>query len=178
MVESAIMKPNIVLIVSDDHGREALGCYGNPVIETPNLDALAGDGVRFTNGFCTTASCAASRSVILTGQYNHANGTYGHTHAFHHFSCFDDVATLPRLMNKAGYLTACIGKKHFAPLSLYPFARDLGDDLGRDDVAMAEACRDLITGSEEPFFLYWCSHNPHRSADVLEDHSTKGRSQR
>jgi anaerobic selenocysteine-containing dehydrogenase len=46
-------RPNIVLIVSDDHGRETLGCYGNPVIKTPNLDALAANGVRFTNAFCT-----------------------------------------------------------------------------------------------------------------------------
>ena len=67
-------RPNVVLIVSDDHGLDALGCYGNKVIKTPNLDQLAAEGVRFTNAFCTTASCSASRSVILTGMYNHANG--------------------------------------------------------------------------------------------------------
>src|SRR6056297_304141 len=64
-------KPNIILFVSDDHGTDALGCYGNPVIETPNLDQLAGEGVRFTNAYCTSASCAASRSVILTGKFGH-----------------------------------------------------------------------------------------------------------
>ena len=90
-------RPNIILIVSDDHGREALGCYGNPVVRTPNLDPLAAKGIRFTNSFCTTASCAASRSVILTGLYNHTNGTFGHTHGVHHFSCYDDVATLPTM---------------------------------------------------------------------------------
>ncbi len=70
-------KPNIVLIVSDDHGTDALGCYGNPAIETPGLDNLAADGTLFTDANCTTASCSPSRSVILTGLHNHRNGQYG-----------------------------------------------------------------------------------------------------
>ena len=161
-------------MVSDDHGRETLGCYGNPVIDTRNIDSLAADGVRFTNAFCTTASCAASRSVILSGMYNHANGTYGHTHGYHHFSCFDDVVTLPRYLNDAGYRTCCIGKKHYAPESLYPFMTDLANPAqGRNDVDMAEACRGFIAESEEPFFLYWCSHNPHRDGRILESHPCK-----
>ncbi len=162
-------RPNIVLIVADDHGREALGCYGNPAIRTPHLDALAGEGVRFTNAFCTTASCAASRSVILTGRQNHATGTYGHTHGCHHFSCFDDVQTLPARLKAAGYRTARFGKKHYAPDRLFPF--DAGrpeKEFGRDDVRMAEACREVVRGGG-PFFLYWCSFNPHRSGR-LEGH--------
>ena len=80
---NAAPKKNVVLFVSDDQGLEA-GCYGNPVvIRTPNLDALAADGTRFTHAFCTTASCSASRSVILTGLQNHANGQYGHQHGYH-----------------------------------------------------------------------------------------------
>lgn len=165
---------NILLMVSDDHGREALGCYGNTVIQTPNLDALASDGVRFTNAFCTTASCAASRSVILSGLYNHRNGTYGHIHGYHHFASFDDVVTLPKSLNEAGYRTACIGKKHFAPAAVYPFGEELGDSVyGRDDVAMSEACGEFIAASEEPFFLYWCSHNPHRDGRILKNHPNK-----
>ena len=100
---------NLVLIVSDDHGREATGCYGNPVVRTPNLDELARDGVRFDNTFCTTASCAASRSVILTGLHNHATGTYGHTHGVHHFSCFPHIRTLLALLLEAGYRTRRAG---------------------------------------------------------------------
>ena len=156
-------QPNIVLIVSDDHGREALGCYGNEVIRTPHLDALASDGVRFTNAFCTTASCAASRSAILTGMHNHANGTFGHTHGVHHFSCFDDVQTLPALLSAGGYRTCRAGKQHYAPLENYPFSDGHPDGtFDRDDVRMAEACRDFVN-ADTPFFLYWCSHNPHRA---------------
>src|SRR5688572_33007260 len=91
----ASARPNIVLIVADDHGLDALGCYGNPVIKTPHLDALAADGTRFTAAFCTTASCSPSRSVILSGQHNHRNGMYGLQHDDHHFQSFENVKSLP-----------------------------------------------------------------------------------
>ena len=70
--------------VTDDQSPDT-GCYGNKVIQTPNLDQLATEGTRFDRAFCTTASCSASRSVILTGQFNHTNGQYGHAHSYHHF---------------------------------------------------------------------------------------------
>lgn len=165
-------RPNIVLMVADDHGLETLGCYGNDVVETPHLDAVAGEGVRFENAFCTTASCAASRSVILTGIHNHTNGTYGHTHGNHHFHCFDDVVSLPKLMNDGGYRTGRVGKEHYAPKEVFPFQWGYpAAEFGRDDVKMSEACRPFIQ-EDGPFLLYWCSMNPHR-AGVREDHPLK-----
>jgi N-sulfoglucosamine sulfohydrolase len=167
-------RPNIVLIVSDDHGLD-VGCYGNTAAQTPHLDALADDGTRFNQAFCTTASCAASRSAILTGQHNHANGTYGHTHGRHHFQCFDNVRTLPMMLNENGYRTGRIGKMHYAPESLFPFGTYLDDESiePRDDVALANACRSFIeSDDDQPFFLYWCSFNPHRAFPV-EDHPLK-----
>lgn len=71
------VRPNIVLIVSDDHGREAVGCYGNKVVRTPNIDALAKEGIMFTNAFATVASCSPSRATILSELYGHSNGMYG-----------------------------------------------------------------------------------------------------
>ncbi|WPJ95379.1 sulfatase [Coraliomargarita algicola] len=163
-------RPNIILMVSDDHGREALGCYGNPIVRTPHLDRLAADGMLFRQAFCTTPSCAASRSVMLTGHHNHTNGTYGHTHGQHHFACFEDVLTLPKLLNDSGYRTACVGKKHYAPESVYPFQEQLGEhDYGRDDLRMADACADFISEAS-PFFLYWCSYNPHRTPNTVKNH--------
>ncbi|MFI3306183.1 MAG: sulfatase [Rikenellaceae bacterium] len=156
-------RPNIILFVADDHGLDALGCYGNPIIKTPNLDALADDGVRFSNAFCTSASSAASRSVLLTGQYGHAIGAYGHTHDYHHFSTYESVKSLPVLLEESGYTTARIGKYHVAPESVYHFQTTYKADP-RNTVEMAEASKGIFD-SETPFFLYFCTDDPHRSAD-------------
>src|SRR5512135_1794856 len=80
---------NVLLIVSDDHGIDQLGCYGNSVIKTPSLDALARKGTLFTNAFAVAPSCSASRGSLLTGLYPHQNGQFGHEHSWHHFSLFD-----------------------------------------------------------------------------------------
>ncbi len=163
----AVARPNLVLLVADDHGLDG-GCFGTAVPTTPNLDALAGDGVRFTQAFCTTASCAASRSVILTGLHNHTNGAYGHTHGCHHFACFDNVLSLPVLLKRGGYRTGRVGKFHHAPERLFAFDTVI-PAAGRDDVRMSENCRGFLT-QDEPFFLYWCSLNPHRDGRILERH--------
>lgn len=167
--------PNILLIVADDHGTDALGCYGNPVIKTPNLDALAADGTRFTHAFCTTASCSPSRSVILTGLHNHRNGMYGLEHQVHHFHSFETVKSLPVMLASAGYRTARIGKFHLAPESVYAFQTVLSGgaandpaSLGRSPVEMAERAREVIAAKDErPFFLYFAVDDPHRSNVVL-----------
>jgi len=160
-------KPNIVLFVSDDHGTDALGCYGNKVIQTPNMDRLAAEGVRFTHAYCTSASCAASRSVILTGKYGHATGSYGHVHDYHHFSTFPTVKSLPVYLEAAGYLTARIGKYHVAPESVFRFNRVLRADP-RSTVEMAEACQGVIE-ADKPFFLYFCPDDPHRGHPFKPD---------
>ncbi len=169
MSTDADLRPNIVMIVADDHGREAVGCYGNPVVSTPNIDRLAASGVRFDNAFCTTASCGASRSVILTGLHNHTNRTYGLVHEPHHFSLASHVPTLPALMTQAGYRTGRMGKKHYSPEELFPFdvdppEWDTDEDVVRlrDDVWLADRCAEFVRG-DSPYFLYWCSHNPHRN---------------
>lgn len=155
-----IKSPNVILFVADDHGTDALGCYGNPIIKTPNLDKLATEGVRFTNAYCTSASCAASRSVILSGKYGHATGSYGHVHDYHHFSTFDNVESLSNRLTNAGYLTARIGKYHVAPESVYLFDEVLEADP-RNTVEMANTCVSVLN-SEKPFFLYFCTDDPHR----------------
>ncbi|WP_221409112.1 sulfatase family protein [Reichenbachiella versicolor] len=162
-----IGRPNIILFVSDDHGTDAIGAYGNPVIQTPNMDKLAEEGVRFTNAYCTSASCAASRSVILTGKFGHATGSYGHTHDYHHFSTFPDVKSLPVLLDAVGYHTARIGKYHLAPESVYDFNTVL-EDNERSTVTMANKCKEVID-SKEPFFLYFCTGDPHRGNPFKPD---------
>ena len=173
----AATRPNVVLIVADDHGTDALGCYGNPVIQTPHLDALARDGLRFNQAFCTTASCSPSRAVILSGLQSHHNGMYGLQHTQHHFQSFDPVKSLPVLLSAAGYRTARVGKFHLAPEAVFHFetvlsggaANDPGS-IGRSPVEMADATRDFISAADpRPFFLYFATDDPHRANAVLPD---------
>ncbi|HUE73695.1 MAG TPA: sulfatase [Pirellulaceae bacterium] len=173
-VGSATAAPNLILFVTDDQGPDA-GCYGNSVIQTPNLDALAKSGIRMTHAFCTTASCSASRSVILTGLYNHASAQYGHEHSYHHFRTYDNVKSLPVLLSAAGYRTARIGKFHVGPPEVYKFDIALPGNA-RSPVEMAENCRELIGAkSDKPFFLYFCTADPHRGGGKIGAQASGGR---
>ena len=71
-------RPNILLVVADDHAANAVGCYGGPDGSThrvtPHIDRVAGEGVRFDECGCTNSLCSPSRATILTGTYNHVNG--------------------------------------------------------------------------------------------------------
>ncbi|MCR4415333.1 MAG: sulfatase [Thermoguttaceae bacterium] len=168
LASAAEPRPNVVLFVVDDQGRDA-GCYGNPRVKTPNLDRLAAEGTRFDYAFCTTASCSASRSVLLTGLHNHANGQYGHEHAYHHFRTFDNVKSLPVLLSQSGYRTVRIGKFHVGPPDVYRFDRELPGNA-RNPVAMAETCRAVLAEKDQrPLFLYFCTADPHRSGNVAAD---------
>ena len=152
---------NVVLFVTDDQGQDA-GCYGNPVIKTPNLDNLAADATRFKFAYCTTASCSPSRSVILTGLFNHANAQYGLEHGYNHFRSFEDLTSLPVLLSGAGYRTARIGKFHVGPENVYQFDEALPGNP-RSPAEMADNCRKVIEDeSDQPFFLYFCTSDPHR----------------
>ena len=105
-------RPNILLIVGEDHGCE-LSCYGDPVIKTPNIDALASQGVLFENGYVTQSVCSPSRSTIFTGLYPHQNGQLGL--ATHQYGWFKKWPTTYSLLKKAGYRTGLIGKTHVIP---------------------------------------------------------------
>mgnify|MGYP006134882745 FL=1 len=174
---AAAKSPNIVLIVSDDHGTDALGCYGNPIIKTPALDSLAADGTLFTDANCTTASCSPSRSVILSGLHNHSNGMYGLQHTFHHYQSFDEVESLPVTLSKNGYRTARIGKFHVAPEAVYKFDTVLSTGaandpktIGRSPYEMSEESRPVIESDDQrPFFLFYATDDPHRSNAFTAD---------
>ena len=160
---AASERPNIILFVTDDQSPIA-GCYGNQIIKTPHLDSLARESTTFTHAFATTASCSASRSVILTGLHNHFNGQYGHTHHFHKFACFPSMKAfaLPQLMSQAGYRTVQIGKLHVAPESVFHFDHYLKANP-RNAKQMADACKEVINeDSDQPFFLYFATSDPHR----------------
>ena len=107
---AAAQQPNILYIMSDDHATNAVGCYGSRLAElakTPNIDRLAKEGVRLTRVFCTNSICVPSRGSILTGQYSHTNGIYTLRD-----SLDPKRDNLGKLMQRAGYQTAIIGKWH------------------------------------------------------------------
>ena len=157
---------NVILIVADDQSQDA-GFYGNKVIKTPNLDELASQSFIFSNAYATTASCSASRSVILSGLHNHRTGQYGHAHRHHHFRSFDTLKTLPVLMAASGYRTASIGKYHVAPEEVYHFQEYLPGSP-RNAVEMAKNSQEFIE-ADGPFFLYFCTSDPHRGGGLAEE---------
>lgn len=99
---------NILLIITHDTGRH-LSCYGRGV-ETPNLDALAEVGIKFTNAFCTAPQCSPSRASILTGLMPHRHGLIGLAHRG--FRLREDTTLLPKLLSQAGYSTHLFGLQH------------------------------------------------------------------
>ena len=110
--------PNVVIVLLDDTGFAQLGCYGSD-IDTPNIDALAGDGVQFTN-FHVTPLCSPTRAALLTGRSQHAvgmrgvsNWRTGFPHQLGHIS--NNAATVAEVLHGEGYATFCTGKWHLAP---------------------------------------------------------------
>lgn len=103
---------NIVYIMTDDHTAQMMSCYGSRFVETPNLDRIANDGVIFTNSFVANSLSGPSRACMLTGKHSHANGFTDNT------TCVFDGSqqTMPKLLQKAGYQTAIIGKWHLVSL--------------------------------------------------------------
>jgi arylsulfatase A-like enzyme len=103
-------QPNILFIFSDDLAWQAISAYGEKrhLLDTPNIDRLAREGMRFDRCLVPNSICGPSRATILTGKYSHLNGFYNNTN-----SEFDgSQQTFPKLLQKAGYATAIIGKWH------------------------------------------------------------------
>ena len=154
-VHSAETPPNILLITSEDNGPE-LGCYGDPYAQTPRLDKLAEEGVRFERAFVVTASCSESRSALLTGLFPHQNGQIGL--ATHHYRQFEGVPNVVSALKSAGYRTGLIGKLHVNPESAFPFDYRPGDAVdnsfrSRDVASVASAAATFFAQGDGPFFL-------------------------
>lgn len=169
-------KLNVVLILADDMSPD-LSMRGTPGIETPHIDALAGEGVYFEHAFSASASCSPSRTAILTGMWPHSNGNWRNVHtpplnlpdvAFTSKSKYQDkvgigrdVATLPEVFKANGYYTGITQKLHLSPAWRYPYD-------GRDSVQSTPArFKKVIKGfineaGDKPFFIHANVAAPHR----------------
>lgn len=158
------VRPNILLIVSEDNGPE-IGAYGTPYVSTPHLDALADSGVRFQNAYVPQAGCSQSRAAFLTGLYPHQNGQIGL--ATWKFGLYrSDTPNIVRSLKQVGYRTGIIGKLHVNPPEAFPFdfAKIPSANFQRERMERyASFAAEFIGQAEQPFFLsvnYPDAHRP------------------
>lgn len=173
-----IKRPNVVLIMSDDHAYQAISSYNSNLIKTPHIDRLADEGVKFERAFVTNSICAPSRAVIMTGKYSHLNGVKGNSEVFN-----GDQETMPKLFQQHGYKTAIVGKWHLksAPVgfdywNVLPGQGDYYNPdfikMGKDTIYqgyVTEIITDLSIqflenrNAGKPFFLMMHHKAPHRN---------------
>ena len=155
-------RPNIIMIVAHDLGTH-LGCY-DAGLDTPHIDGLAADGVRFEQNHCTAAQCSPARGSMITGLYPHNNGLIGLTHGG--WEIEDSVPCLPALMRDAGYSTHLFGVQHETlrgPERLgYEAVEATGSRAADIADALAQWLRARPSDADRPFYVSMGTGEPHR----------------
>ena len=190
---------NVIIVYADDLGFGDLGCYGSHQIETPNLDRLCREGLKFTNAYATSAVCTPSRYSILTGRYPFRNSQ---AHILPgDAGCIIDPAldTMPRLFQRAGYHTGIVGKWHLGlsdgscPIDWNQEINLTPIDLGFDESFIFPATADRVPcvyvegrsvvnlDPEDPIEVSYESECPfddiptyHKNPELLEMESSNG----
>jgi arylsulfatase A-like enzyme len=175
---NTVQRPNIIIIVTDDHARNAVSSYGSKLIKTPNIDRLANEGIRFKNAFVTNSLCGPARAVILTGKYSHLNGFRDNNDKFD-----NTQLTIPKILKQSGYYTAIVGKWHLVTeptgFDYWNILIDQGNYYNPDFVEMGDTtirqgyATDIITDlalktlggrpTDKPFCLMLHQKAPHRN---------------
>lgn len=174
---AVVTAPNIIVIFSDDHARQAISAYGSTLIQTPNIDRLAREGVRFDRHYTTNPICGPSRACLFTGKHSHLNGFKDNATTFD-----GSQMTFPKLLQKAGYETAAIGKWHlvsdptgFDHWDVLPgqgvyYNPDFLTPKGRTkhkgyatEIITDKALDWLKQDHKKPFFLFLGHKAPHRN---------------
>jgi len=171
-------RPNIIFIMSDDHAYQAISAYSKKLLETPNIDRIADEGMIFTNACVTNSICAPSRATILTGKHTHINGKIDNRLPFDTTN-----VTFPQILHDAGYQTAMFGKLHFGNnpkgFDEFKILPGQGDYYNPDfitnegEIQVEGYVTDVITDftldwlenrrdGEKPFMLMYLHKAPHR----------------
>lgn len=176
--KTAKSRPNIIIIMTDDHAKNAISAYGSKIIKTPNIDRIGEEGIIFENAFVTNSLCGPSRAVILTGKYSHLNGFRDNNDKFD-----NTQMTIAKQLRDAGYYTAVVGKWHLVTeptgFDYWNILIDQGYYYNPDFVNMGDTTRiegystDIVTDlafatldsrpADKPFFLMVHQKAPHRN---------------
>ena len=184
-------RPNIVIVFTDDQGYEDVGCYGSPDIETPHLDRMAKEGVRFTDFYVSQAVCSASRASLMTGCYNNRIGILGALGPNSRLGINPDELTLANLVKKRDYATAVYGKWHlghhpeFLPLrhgfdeyfgipysnDMWPHHPTAGNRFPNLPLIEGERIvNDKVTPEDQTMFTTWFTE---RAVEFIEKHKDR-----
>ena len=157
---------NIVYIMTDDHTAQMMSCYDNRFVETPHLDRIAADGVKFVNSYVANSLSGPSRACMITGKHSHKNGFTNNEHAI-----FDgSQQTMPKLLQKAGYQTAIVGKWHLVSLptgfDYWNILPEQGDYYNPDFITMQNDTvreKGYVTNVITDKAIDWLEHKRDRS---------------
>ena len=150
--------PNIIIFIADDVSWDDFGCYGNPIVQTPNIDKLATQGIKFTNFYLTASSCSPSRNSIMTGRYPHNSGA-----AELHTEPPLQMLSFAELLKKQNYYTVQSGKFHMGD-----YARRGFDVINEDPDKNGDGGENLWVKAlqerpdDKPFFMWFAAYDAHR----------------
>lgn len=145
-------QPNIVIVMADDQTWDLSGCYGNKDVQTPNIDRLASEGMRFTQCFTATAMCAPTRQQLYTGVFPIRNGAYPN-----HSQVKKGTRSIVHHFQSLGYRVGLSGKKHFGPEASFPFE----NLTTKGDLNIPKIRKFVSRDETQPFVLVVTSHSPH-----------------
>lgn len=159
-IESTSKKPNILIFMADDLDSRQLSCYGGENLITPNIDALAEEGLKFNDIYCSEAMCVPTRASLFTGLYPARHGSFQN-----HKPVYDSIKSVGHYLADEGYRVALTGKDHSTrPRSVFPFEILKGFEpncVSKTDEYFLEDIRQYVRKDDKPFCLFVMSINPH-----------------
>ena len=158
----AAERPNFVLFLADDISWDDVGCYGHPTLETPHIDELAENGLRFTNAYLTTSSCSPSRCSLITGRYPHNTGV-----TVLHTTLPAGHVLFPELLKDAGYYTVLSGKHHMGKNANTAFSKISGGKGPGKEADWVQLLQDRPM--DRPFFCWYASTDAHRGWAINDE---------